>query len=315
MPYNSLIDRTKAAELIPEQVSQQILQEVPTSSIFLRLANRMPNMTAKQLKMPVMSGTVSAAFVAGDTGLKQTSDMSWDNVYITAEELAVTVPVSEAVIDDAAYDIWGEVRPRIVEAFALAIDKAAFHGYNKPDSWPEGIVPAALAFGNGIEISDDLYADINGEDGIVAMLEERNIPVTSYIGALALRAKLRSAVDENRQPIFRSAYSNGAAGSFVYELNGLGIEFPENGAIDATQALLIAGNFRYARYAIRQDITFKYSDSAVLQDTDGSIKLNLFQQDSIALRAVMRLGWALPKTLNPVSGRNYYPFSVLKPGA
>ena len=313
MAFDNIINRTKAEELIPEQVSQQIIQDLPGSSVFLRLGNRMPNMTAKQLKMPVMASNVSAEFVTGDTGLKQTTDMTWDNVFITAEELAAVVPIPEAVLDDANYDIWGEVRPRLVEAFGLVIDRAVFHGINKPASWPDAIVPAALAFNNYVPLSSDLYMDINGEGGIVALLEERNIPVTSYIGALALRAKLRGALDENKQPIFRSAYSTGAAGSFVYELNGLGIEFPDNGAINAEEALLIAGNFKYARYAIRQDITFKFFDQGVIQDATGNIKLNLMQQDSVALRAVMRLGWAMPKPVNPVSGRNYYPFSVLTP--
>lgn len=314
MPYNNIINRTGAEALIPTEVSRQIIQELPTQSIFLRLANRMPNMTAKQTKMPVMSGNVTAAFVSGDSGLKQTSNMTWENVYITAEELAVIVPIPEAVLDDADYDIWGEVRPRIVEAFGKAIDAAAFHGTNKPDSWPTGIVPGANTAGNYKVVgTDGLYQAINGEGGVIAKVEEVNIPVTAFVGALPLRAKLRGAVDVNGQPIFRSAYSNGNAGSFVYELNGAPIEFPENGALDATEALLLAGNFKYARYAVRQDITFKIFDQGVIQDASGSIQYNLMQQDCVALRAVMRLGWALPKPINPQSGQNYYPFSILKP--
>lgn len=316
MAYDKIIDRTGATVLIPEQVSREIVQAVPTSSVFLRLANRMPNMTSKQTKIPVMTGNVDAFFVAGDTGLKQTTKMTWDGVYITAEELAVIVPIPEAVLDDADYDIWGEVRPRIVEAFGKAIDAAAFFGTNKPTSWPTGIVPAAIAASNTVTFGtgDNLYQDINGENGVVALVEEQGNPVTSYVGALALRAMLRGTVDANKQPIFRTAYTNGAAGSMVYELNGTPVEFPANGAWDATTALLLAGDFSLARYAIRQDISYKILDQAVITDGSGNVVLNLAQQDCVALRAVMRLGWALPKPVNPVSGTTYFPFAVLEPG-
>lgn len=314
MAYDSMINRTGAADLIPVQVSREIIQEVPTQSVFLRLANRMPNMTSKQTKMPVMATAPTAYFVNGDTGLKQTTNMTWDNVYITAEELAVIVPIPEAVLDDADYDIWGEVRPRITEALGKAIDAAVFFGTNKPDSWPTAIVPAAIAAANyGTITTAGLYQNINGEGGVIAKLEEQGMNASAFVGALALRAKLRGAVDANGQPIFRSAYSNGAAGSMVYELNGTAIEFPDNGAWDASQALLLAGDFRYARYAIRQDITYKVLDQAVISDGSGNVILNLAQQDCVALRVVMRLGWALPKPVHPISGRNYYPFSVLMP--
>lgn len=312
--YDSIINRTGAAALIPEQVSRQIIQETPTQSVFLRLANRMPNMTSKQTKLPVMATAPTAYFVNSDTGLKQTTNMTWDNVYINAEELAVIVPIPEAVLDDAEYDIWGEIRPRIVEALGKAIDAAVFFGTNKPSSWPTAIVPAAIAAGNyGLITTAGLYQNINGEGGVIAKLEEEGMNASAFVGALALRAKLRGAVDNNGQPIFRTAYANGAAGSMVYELNGVGIEFPDNGSWDASEALLLAGDFRYARYAIRQDITYKVLDQAVITNGEGGVVLNLAQQDCVALRVVMRLGWALPKPVNPISGTSYYPFSVLKP--
>lgn len=315
MAYDKIIDRSGATVLIPEQVSREIIQAVPQQSVFLRLANRMPNMTSKQTKIPVMTGNVDAFFVAGDTGLKQTTKMTWDGVYITAEELAVIVPIPEAVLDDADYDIWGEVRPRIVEAFGKAIDAAAFFGTNKPTSWPAGIVPAAITAGNTVEFGtgDNLYQDINGVNGVVAKVEEQGNPVDAYVGALALRAMLRGTVDANKQPIFRTAYTNGAAGSMVYELNGTPVEFPANGAWDATTALLLAGDFSLVRYAIRQDISYKILTEAVITDGSGNVVLNLAQQDCVALRAVMRLGWALPKPVNPVSGTTYFPFAVLEP--
>ena len=311
MPH---ISRANSEALIPEEASRQIIQETVTSSIALSLGTRMPDMIRKQLKLPVMTGTVTADFVNGDTGLKNTSQMTWDKVYITAEELAVIVPIPEAVLDDSDYDIFGEVRPRIVEAFAQAIDRAVFHGTGKPDSWPDGLVPAAIGAGKYLPVTGDLYQDINGEGGVISMVEESGISVNTYVGALQLRAKLRGAVDTSGQPIFRMAYSSGAAGSMIYELNGTPVSFPENGSLDGNEALLLAGNFNYMRYAIRQDVTYKILDQATITNNEGRVVLNLAQQDCVALRAVMRLGWALPRPVNVVSGLNYFPFAVLTPG-
>lgn len=313
MAYNDIIDRSGASALIPEEVSKEIIQSLPVQSTFLRLANRMPNMTRKQLRIPVLTGNAEAYFVNGDTGLKQTTKLTWDNCYITAEEIAAYVVIPQAVLDDSDYDIWAEVRPRIVEAFGRKIDAAVFFGTSKPTSWPDGIVPAAATAGNYKIITDDLYQDINGEGGIVDKVESNGVPVTSYVGALKLRAMLRGATDTNKQPIFRTAYSNGNAGSMVYELNGGAIDFPTNGSWDAAAALLLAGDFRYARYAIRQDVTYTMITQGVITDDEGKVIINLAQQDSVALRCVMRMGWALPKPVNPVAGQNYFPFSVLVP--
>ena len=312
-----MISRTNAEALIPQQVSNEIIQALPTASTFLSLARQMPRMTSKQTKIPVMTGLAQAGFVSGDTGKKPTTNLTWDNVFITAEEIAVIVPIPEAVLDDASYDIWGEARPRIVEAFGKVIDQAAFFGVNKPSSWPEGIVPAAIAAGNVVSHSPSaggsrLYTEILGENGVVAKIEESGIGMNGFVGALPLRAKLRGALDSNGQPIFRASYSNDVNGRMVYDLEGLPLRFPDNGSWNPAAALLLAGNFDYARYAIRQDITFKIFDQGVITDSDGKVALSLMENDCVALRAVMRLGWALPKPVNPISGVSYYPFSVLQ---
>lgn len=315
----NVITRNGAEALIPQQISDEIIQALPTQSVALRLMRQMPRMTSKQTKIPVMTGLATAGFVSGDTGMKPTSNLTWENVFITAEELAVMVPIPEAVLADASYDIWAEARPRIVEAFGKAIDAAVFFGTNKPSSWPAGLVPGAVTANNVVTHAStatgaDLYTEIMGEGGVIAKVEEKGIGVNGYVGAMNLRAKLRGALDNNGQPIFRASYSNDVQGRMTYDIEGLPIVFPDNGSWDATEALLLAGDFDYARYAIRQDITFKLFDQGVITDGEGKVAMSLMENDCVALRAVLRLGWALPKPANPVSGVNYFPFAILKSG-
>jgi hypothetical protein len=52
---------------------------------------------------------------------------------------------------------------------------------------------------------------------------------------------------------------------------------------------------------MRQDITFKILDQAVITDAGGLVIYNLPQQDMVALRAVIRLGFALPNPINRVN--------------
>ena len=114
-------------------------------------------MSAKTKTMPVLSALPVAYWVNGDTGLKQTSEAAWAGIELNAEELATIIPVPEAVLDDADFDIWGELRGPIAEAVALKLDQAVFAGVDKPASWPAAIIPAAQAAGN-VELIDSTPA-------------------------------------------------------------------------------------------------------------------------------------------------------------
>lgn len=120
----ALTNREAAEALIQEQLVNTIFQDVPKSSQFMALARKLPNMTSKQTRIPVLDMLPTAYWVDGDTGFKQTSKAAWDNVYLTAAELAVIVPIPEAVIDDASFDIMGEIQPRVTEAIGMCVDGA-----------------------------------------------------------------------------------------------------------------------------------------------------------------------------------------------
>lgn len=305
--FNSLIDRAGAEVLIPTQYANQIMQDAIEESVVLRMAKRLPNMTSKMLSMPVLNSLPHAYFVNGDTGMKQTSNAAWGNKVITAEEIAVIVPVPDAVLADSQFDIWGQIQPLVRQAFGKAIDEAILFGTNKPASWPEGIVNAAEAKGNAKGMTDDGFADIMSPGGLISRVEEDGYMVSGYVGSLGARAYLRGIVDTMSRPLFRNGMNEGT----TYILDGQRIEFPRNGAISASDKLLIAGDWDKLVYAIRQDITVTKSNQAVISDNDGKVIYNLYQQDMTALRFVMRLGWQLPNPVNALGVENAYPFAVL----
>lgn len=321
MPFNSLISRTDAAALIPDEVSAEILSNLPTMNPLMQVARRLPNMSTAQRRLPVLGSFASAYFVSGDTGLKQTSEISWENKYIDAEELAVIVPIPEAVLDDAEYDIWAQVRPEIERALSAAINAAVLYGTNIPASWTTnlgaaGIVAGSTAAGHTVSAAAyaDLYEAILGEtaagaDGVFMLVEDDGFMVSGSIAHMSMKGKLRNVRDSDGNPIFK----NNMQDSSRYELDGSPLFFPTDGSVDPAQSLLISGQWDQLVYSMRQDITYKVLDQAVIQDNAGNIVYNLAQQDMVALRAVMRLGFALP---NPISRMNEnpatrFPFAVL----
>jgi len=310
--YNSLISRTDAAPLMPEEASRQIIQALPQQSAVLRLF-RQVTMSRAQQRMPVLAALATAYFVGSDTGLKQTTEISWANKYLNAEELAVIVPVPQVVLDDSDFDIWGEVRPRLVEAFGRALDAAVFFGTNKPATWPDGIVTAATAAGNSVTLGtgSDIADDIGSESGIMSKVEADGFDVNFFVGATSVKAKLRGLRTTEGALIFQPSLTAGTPNT----LYGQPLEFPQNGAWDSSRALLVCGDRTQGIIGLRQDIQVRVLDQAVIQDGSGAIVYNLAQQDMVALRATMRVAF---QVANPITnlgggGTSQYPFAVLTP--
>ena len=308
----NIVNRTDLSGLIPEPVTREIIQGVTEGSAVLQMGRRLPNMTSKTQTMNVLDMLPTAYFVNGDTGMKQTTKMKWDKKKIYAEEIAVIVPIPEAVLDDADYDIWGEVRPRLVEAFGKVIDGAILFGTNKPTSWRDSVLETCTKAGSVVAATPYIYDDLLAEGGVIAKVEESGYLVNGIMSAIQMRAKLRGLKDLNGNPIFKTDMQ----GATPYALDGSPMYFPRNGAFDTAKALMFAGDWSELVYSIRQDITFKIFDQGVVQDpSDNSIVYNLMQNDMVALRAVMRLGWEIP---NPKTAYNdtlskYCPFAVYAP--
>jgi len=298
----AMITRSDADALIETQVANELFEGTIRKSKALQLFRRLPNATSDKTKLRILDSLPVAYFVDETTnnGRKNITKLAWDKKFINIAELAVIVPIKENVLNDSSIDIWAEVKPRIEEAFAKKIDNAMFFGVDKPTEWRKGLVPSVIEVGKEVDETGKLYSDIND---VMTEVEESGYEVNGLIGGVGLKGKFRMMTDTTGQPLNTT------------EIGSVRREFMDNGVWDKTKSTLIAGDFSQAVYQIRQDITYKVLDQAVIQDpSDGSIMYNLAQEDMVALRVVMRLGWEIPNPVNALDETDTrFPFASLKP--
>lgn len=299
-----MITRQNAEALFTVDEMDEIVQGAVKQSAAMSMFRRLPNMTSNKMKMRVLDALPMAYWVDADTnnGRKNLTEMAWDNKFITAEELAVIVPIKEDVLDDASYDVWAEVRPRISEAIGKAFDEAVFTGAGKPKGFRADLLTSIAAAGAYVAQTSGqtLYSAIN--DAMVKV-EESGYNPTGIIGGVDIRGKFRMMLDSTGQPITGT------------EIGSLPRYYIDNGAWDKSKAQMIIGDFSQAVYSIRQDITYKVLDQAVIQDpSTGAIKYNLAQEDMVALRVVMRIGWEIPNPINALSPDESvrFPFAAIQ---
>lgn len=300
------ISRTDAAGLLADQNINEILQNAAESSAALATF-RTIRMGTQIAKLPILTVLPTAEWVSGDSGRKPTSEQKWEKKTLTAEELAVIVPIPENVFDDTEFGVWAEVRPRIAEAFGKALDAAVFFGLSAPASFDpslwEGADAANQQIGDGDSV--DLAEDINQAWGLV---EAVGFDVNTQYASRRIRVRLRGLRDANNQPIYlESLRSDGGDRSLMGEQ----ITFVQNGAWDGDLATMIVGDRNAAILGVRQDVTYKILTEATLTDGAGAVTLSLAEQDMIALRAKFRVGFVVADTVTSETGGREYPFAAV----
>jgi len=291
----------------------------------------MPHVTMKraQQRIPVMSQLPTAYWLTGasldarDIGMKQTTSLAWDNVYLNAEEMAVIVPISKNLLDDIDYDFWEQVRPKVTEAFGVALDDAIFFGTNAPTTFPPSIVSGANSAGNLVVAGTstvDFLDDVNNAMGTV---EADGFDVTGFWARRQVKAKLRGLRDTTKGLLFLPDTPPSASVN-TGSLYGEKIVFSNAGfssfATGATGYSMIGGQWDQSMLAIREDISMEMFDTGVITDAGSPpvIQYNLLQQDMVALRVVARFAWAIPNPVNrqqPTKASRYPFFAVQQKAA
>jgi HK97 family phage major capsid protein len=315
VPLNAVDDVTERSDvdaLIPEGIREEIITNLPSASAALTLMKRV-GMSTKKERQPVLSALPNAYWVEGDKGLKQTTKAEWENQYLEAEELAVLVPIPDAVREDAEFDIWGELKPSIVEALGAKIDEATIFDVDSPPSFPDAVITAAVKAGNVVGRGQigDLAADIGDEDGVMNLVEEDGFAVNGFAARTRLKSALRGLRDKNGALLFQPSLQAGTPATLYDE----SVVYPDgNGAWEDRGVDLIGGDWGKAIIGIRQDITYRVFEQGVISDEDGKVILNLMQQDSSVLRVVMRIGFVVANPINRKNpeAKDRYPFAVLE---
>lgn len=317
MAYNNIVAREDVP--VREETIDVIRDGLESQSAALSLFREI-RVSKKQQRFPVLAALPIAYWVNGDTGLKQTTEMSWANKYVNIEEIAVIVPIPQNVLDDSDFDIWAEARPKVQEAVGRTLDAAVFFGVNAPGSFPTNVRAAATAAGNLVTYDTTTYpADEGGFfgalDDLEGAVEDDGFTVRGYVFDRKAKRYFRKARNSQGDRIDRdrvnAQFTEFDGENIVYTMDGM---WPAAGA--GTQGVVgFAGDFgQQFVLGLRKDMTYEVFREGVIQDNTGAIVYNLLQQDMVALRVTFRCGWQVANSITyaQTTEASRYPAAVLE---
>ena len=144
---------------------------------------------------------------------------------------------------------------------------------------------------------------------LAGMVSSQGYPVNGFLSAPGLNWELVGMRTEQGQPIYSPSMTVGQPSA----LYGLALNEVFTGGWESDKAKLVALDWTKQVVGIRQDITYDIFREGVITDATGKVILNLMQQDTKALRVVMRVGWTTATPTTRVSKGKGYPAGVLTP--
>lgn len=277
------ITRAEVSSLIGEEFAGTILGSATKGSTALQ-AFPTYNMGTKTTNVPVLATLPTAGWVTdtGNDSVKPTSQATWGNKTLVAEEIAVIVPIHENTLDDANDDILAELAAAGGQAIGKTLDQAVFFGTNKPASWTSAdLLAAAVAASQDYEVVDgdansaDIYGQIQTAAGALA---DAGFDPTEVIAKLSLRYSLGNIRNANGDPILMGDNS----------LRGFSTYWSGNGAWDPAEATAFIVDPSRVRIGVRQDVQVKLLTEATITGLG-----NLAELDMVALRFKARFAYVL----------------------
>lgn len=320
---------TNSSVVIPVEYSTQILRGVLGRSKALELGYRLPNMRGNTMVLNVMNHLPIAHWVANSATPvgapeeikdKPVSQLAWTGKEVVAKEIAVLVPVAINTLRDLqgnAIQLVPEISEQVIGAFNGVIDSAVFFGTNSPYGNFNGIVAEATSAGATVAWNGQSGLSFyNAINSAMTYVENSGYYPDAILGAPSLNGAFRGSITEL-----------GVLSTDQGEIGALPRHIDLTGGFNTSSAFAIVGDFKRGLvYSIREEMEMRVLYEATIKD--GATEYNLAQQDMVAFRFTMRLGFAVANPVNRVSGTlssdgkylekgaSAYPFAVItKTGA
>lgn len=266
---------------VPKIQATEIMKDIARGSSLIRLS-KVEQMESDNKKFPVLAEGPGAYWV-GEGERIGVSKATWIFPELTAKKIAVIIPVTKEKLKDSTISVFEELKEPIAEAFYTAIDAAGFFGTNSP--FARNVYAAAIAAENYIVdgTSDSLDLDVSDQ---MALVEDAGLDINGFAAHYGVKNRLRKLRDADGNQLF----VNGVNQTEFYSNP---IEFSRNGAWDKDKAEIIAADWDKSIVGIRDGLEYEILKEATLQgtlDKDGK-PISLAEQDLIAIKATMRLGY------------------------
>jgi HK97 family phage major capsid protein len=282
------ISRSEVSTLIQEEYGNDLLQAAIGASAALQLF-RTVDMGTKTRNLPVVATLPEADFVGEsateNSGVKPTSQMTWGNKQLVAEEIAVIIPVHENVVDDATEDILEQIAQQGGAAIGRKLDGAVMFGVDKPASWVSNdLLAAAVAASQTVTLGD--VEDGNDLGGAIyqaaELVDTAGFDPSGLAAPRGLRFRLPNIRNIDGTPI----WAPGADGT-LDNVAGLTAAYVPGRVWDRDEAEAFVLDRDSVIIGVRQDVTVKFLTEA----TVGGI--NLAERDMVALRFKARFAYVL----------------------
>lgn len=278
------INRTTNSMALPSDISNEIMQKTQEESAIMRLAHHIA-LPGRGVTIPVITGDPTAAWVA-ETAAKPVSNGTPGTKLMSAFKIAVIETFSKEFVRDAAA-LYDALVQRLPGALAGVFDSTVIGATQAPsatnfDTFANCTAQSILNANNGTYLGlVAADADVAAHGGVMNGLA---------FGAQG-RALLLTATDTTNRPLFLASANDGV----VDKVLGVPTYFNKNlykagassGSVPAVVG--VAGDWTQAMYGTVAGVEISVSDTATL--TSGNTTINLWQQNMIAVRAEIEVGF------------------------
>jgi len=272
---------TRSSITLPPDVAREIMQKTQTESAVMTLAQRI-DLPGRGASINVITSDPAAAWV-GEGNAKPVADPGLQTKVMTPYKLAVIVPFSEEFARDAQ-TLYDALIARLPRALGEKFDNTVAGGGTAPGSNFDTFA-AATAQSTATDVYDALVAadtDIAAHGGIL----------NGFAISPQARGVLLGAKDGNERPLFINSVAEGA----VPMILGAPTVLSKGMYVSGTPAVLgIAGDWTQAMYGTVEGVRIDFSKDATL--VSGATTINLFQQNMLAVRAEIEIGFRADVTV------------------